>query len=84
MGGIYSKDFLMYSSFLFPANIWSVFIGSQFSSVIPHAAASLPASSSTHKSRELLLLEISGKPSLALCEAERDEANTCRDRKKGI
>lgn len=52
MGGIYSKDFLMYSSFLFPANIWSVFIGSQFNSVIPHAAASLPASSSTHKSTE--------------------------------
>jgi len=36
MGGIYSKGFLMYSSFLFPANIWGVFIGSQFSSAIPH------------------------------------------------
>lgn len=40
MGGIYSKEdtsfLIMCSSFLFPINIWGIFIGSQFSSVIPH------------------------------------------------
>lgn len=40
MGGIYSKEdtsfLIICSSFLFPINIWVIFIGSQFSSVIPH------------------------------------------------
>lgn len=40
MGGIYSKEdtsfLIMCSSFLFPINIWVIFIGSQLSSVIPH------------------------------------------------
>lgn len=40
MEGIYSKDntsfLIMFFSFLFPINIWGIFTGSQFSSVIPH------------------------------------------------
>lgn len=42
MGGIYSKGdtsfLIMCSSFLFPVHIWAVFLGSQFSSVVPHVA----------------------------------------------
>lgn len=42
LGGIYSKGdtsfLIMCSSFLFPVHIWALFLGSQFSSVVPHMA----------------------------------------------
>lgn len=65
MGGICSKDdtsfLIMCSSFLFPPiNIWGVFIGSQFSSEIPHMALQHRCMHSIRVGRETLL-ETGGK-----------------------
>lgn len=89
MGGIYSKEdtsfLIMCSSFLFPINIWDIFIGSQFSSAISHMVPQHRLIQAVKEHRETLLLESSGKPSPALSEAGQGVTNMRRNsRKKGI
>lgn len=84
MGGIYSKEdtsfLIMCSSFLFPINIWGIFIDSQFSSVVPHMVLQQRlfqalALARCKDCRETLFLESSEKRSPARYKAEQGVTN---------
>lgn len=86
MGGIYSKEdtsfLIMCSSFLFPINIWNIFIGSQFSSAISHMVPQHRLFQALKEHRETLLLESSENSSPALSEAGQGVTNTRRNSRK--